>query len=230
MAVAAAFGLTVASAPLPSAAQDSTAMKKPRNDPPPSRRGRRVDLSGKKYKDNGFVRQLSRGAVGPTTNVLDLSGNRLTPRSIEALGSLDLPMLTSLTLDGSPIGDEGLLVLGRAATFRQLRTLSVARTGITAEGLAAFLATAPPALTNLSLDGNNIGDAGARALAGYKAGWTTLGLRAVGLSSQGASDLAGSGALDRCSYLDVADNGLDEASTDALWKPVSIASGQVVTE
>jgi hypothetical protein len=221
----AAFGPTT-----PVAAQDAAVMEPPKMPPPPSARGHRVDLSDKKLSDAAFGKRLAAGAVGPKTNALDLSGNRLTHTSIQALGKLDLATLTSLTLDGNKIGDEGLRLLGTLPAFAQLRTLHLAHTGVTADGLATFLRTPPPALTNLGLNGNAVGDAGAASLAAHPTGWTTLGLRDVGLTAAGAKALLAGDALDGCSYLDVAGNGLDTATTDALWKPVSLASGEVVTE
>lgn len=202
--------------------------ERPRSVPHPLKRGARIDLSGRGLTDAAFAKLLADGAIPDNANHIDLSGNRLTAASLAALGQRKLAVLTGLVLDGNPVGDGGARALAEATGLRGVRHLSVARTGLTGTGVATLVSGLH--LTSLGLDGNTIGADGFAALAAQTNGWTTLSLRETGMTSLEVTILASSGVLESCTWLDVAGNGLDQAAVDALWKPVSLVNGTVVSE
>ena len=61
--------------------------------------------------------------------------------------------LRELTLNDSRVGDAGLAAL---KTLPELESLRIARTAVTAEGVAAFLADPPPKLREIDVSGNSI--------------------------------------------------------------------------
>jgi hypothetical protein len=73
-------------------------------------------------------------------------------------------------------------------------------------------------LRELHLGHNGIGFEGAVALArsSHLAGLLALDLRRAEIGSKGGQALAASPCLKQIAFLDVAENGLDEASKDAL--------------
>ena len=116
-----------------------------------------------------------------------LEDENLTIALIERLASLTA--LTSLSLVGNNIGDDGAQALGglTALTSLRLNDNNIGDGGARALGGLT-------ALTSLSLDHNNIGDGGAQALGGLTA-LTTLWLNDNNIGDDGVRALGGLTAL-----------------------------------
>ncbi len=134
---------------------------------------------------------------------LALSGNRLDDVGAEAIAGARLPALAVLRLAGCRIGKDGAAALARASlpALRELDLGNPPRPTATpdsnligADGASAIAASAwISALAVLRLGGNNIGDAGAVALATARLTAREVDLRHNGITSEGAEALAAGG-------------------------------------
>jgi uncharacterized protein (TIGR02996 family) len=116
--------------------------------------------------DRGEARVFKEARPGTRLDVLDLHYNYLEERGLRTLA--DAPCLAELKALGveSCTYDEGLSrAIGPAPWLRTLRWLNAGGNGITGRWAKALLDKRPPHLHTLRLGGNDIGDAGARAVA-----------------------------------------------------------------
>ena len=87
----------------------------------------------------------------PGVEILEMGNADVTDATLDLLTGL--PKLRELTLNDAPITDVGL---NKLRELKQLESLRIARTGVTPEGVAAFLADAPPMFREIDVTGNNI--------------------------------------------------------------------------
>ncbi|MGW6929413.1 hypothetical protein ACWGE0_05050 [Lentzea sp. NPDC054927] len=168
-----------------------------------------LDLSG----SAGGSPHYSRGAVQPigdagaeavarsgfALKTLNLSGTGLTQAGLSAV--LELP-LESLNVSGNPLG--GLPPTPDATAWRTLRTLCMDDCALGDADLTSLPPQAP-ALKSVSLSYNNVGSAGARALAAWpvlQQLWE-LSLHDNVIDDDGLVDLARSRAAQRLLELDL---------------------------
>ena len=90
-------------------------------------------------------------AKKPGLEILEMGNADVTDATLDLLTGL--PKLRELTLNDAPITDVGL---NKLRELKQLESLRIARTGVTPEGVAAFLADAPPMFREIDVTGNNI--------------------------------------------------------------------------
>jgi uncharacterized protein (TIGR02996 family) len=96
---------------------------------------------------------------------LDLGGNHLHPRGVEALAAIPWVRLSQLSLDYTRLGDEGAKTLAQSPHLKGLSTLDLRRNNIGLEGALA-LARSPYlcGLSCLLLGGNRFSEGAAAAL------------------------------------------------------------------
>ena len=87
----------------------------------------------------------------PGVEILEMGNADVTDATLDLLTGL--PKLRELTLNDAPITDVGL---NKLRELKQLESLRIARTGVTPEGVAAFLSDAPPTFREIDVTGNNI--------------------------------------------------------------------------
>ena len=104
-----------------------------------------VVLTGWDRDDYSFL------AERPEIEILEMANPDVTDATLDLLDAL--PRLKELTLNDSQITDAGLAKL---AALPALEILRVARTPITPDGVKAFLAAAPPQLSQLDVSGCGI--------------------------------------------------------------------------
>ncbi|MEI8317832.1 MAG: hypothetical protein WCH79_07795 [Planctomycetia bacterium] len=90
-------------------------------------------------------------AAKPGTEILEMGNADVIDDTLDLLAGL--PQLRELTLNDAHITDAGLQKL---LGLKQLESLRIARTWVTPEGVAAFLAGAPPPFREIDVTGNNI--------------------------------------------------------------------------
>jgi uncharacterized protein (TIGR02996 family) len=104
--------------------------------------------------DSDFVRLVPR--IPASLRELDLSRNRITNLSIEALGGFR-GKLSHLILEGTTVGDAGVNALCQAEPFQELNTLSLNYSGLTDVGLQALMeASFVESLVSLDLGNNHL--------------------------------------------------------------------------
>jgi uncharacterized protein (TIGR02996 family) len=130
-----------------------------------------------------------------------------------------LGRLTTLTVSGGTIGDEGAAELAGTAGAANLTTLGLHYCNISPTGVEVLAASRHLAnLTSLDLSANEIGDSGARALAQspHLKRLVCLDLSRCELGPRGARALADSPNLPDYLLLNLAGNQLGKASRQAL--------------
>lgn len=140
---------------------------------------------------------------------LDLSRNQIGDRGARRLAESEvLNELVRLTLDRCEIGPDGADALAGADWFPAIRALSLNDNAI-GPGVRA-IAAAGAELGELRLRNNDLGSAGARAVAGSAplGGLLILDVSANGLGSEGVRLLGSSPHLTQLAVLDVAFNGM----------------------
>ncbi|MEI7861822.1 MAG: hypothetical protein WCJ21_04295 [Planctomycetota bacterium] len=106
---------------------------------------RALTLTGWDRGDYSLLRDKS------DVGILEMGNADVTDDTLRLLDGF--AKLQELTLNDSKITDAGLEIL---KTLPSLETLRLARTGITAEGVSAFLASPPPLLRQIDVSGNGI--------------------------------------------------------------------------
>lgn len=157
--------------------------------------------------DEGFEALLKSKHLGELS-ALNLSSSELSGEALGGLGA-KLPALTHLVLTNNPIGDDGARALAEWKHLGGLRALYLTACELSEEGLAALLA--PGKLTSLekwTLAQNELGDAGAKAIAEHAAQLARLSyleLSEVGLRDGGTAALAAA-RLPALRHLDISGN------------------------
>ena len=90
-------------------------------------------------------------AKKPGLEILEMGNADVTDATLDLFAGL--PKLRELTLNDTRITNVGLHKLQE---LKQLESLRIARTAVTPEGVAAFLADAPPTFREIDVTGNNI--------------------------------------------------------------------------
>lgn len=126
---------------------------------------RGIDLEGNDLKGStGFA--LAEARDHPGLEVMELGRNDLDARSTWSItGACHAGKVTRLRLDGNPLGDWGVEDLARSKGMTHLRSLDLARCGITTDGAMA-LAESPhlSGVSQLNLADNPIGPRGQQLL------------------------------------------------------------------
>ncbi len=146
---------------------------------------------------------------------LDITGNQIGASGAMALAASPFARrVKTLDVADNQLGDAGLAALLGATPFAGLRALGLARNELTAGGMT-LVAGAPPELESLELAGNDIGTAGAGALAQAleRSRVATLDLSHCGLDGRSLAAVLGGG---RITTLKAARNPLDAAGVDAV--------------
>jgi uncharacterized protein (TIGR02996 family) len=180
-------------------------------------RVRRLILRGA-VGDEGFA-QLCASSATAGLHALNVNDNELGADALAELGG-GLPRCTTLVLSGNPVGDEGLAGLRRWEHLAQIETLYLSRCEISAEGIETLLdGLALPRLDKLCLtDNDDLGDAGAAAIAARAAGLPKLRHLEVmntGISEAGIQALA-QAKLPSLRRIDARRNYLDDELDDRL--------------
>jgi hypothetical protein len=168
---------------------------------------------------DGGATQLARSPHLGQLVHLGLANTHLHDEDLRAiLGSRAFPGLTSLDIsnyrEGQDYGLDGLGALAEAAFAGSLEELTMERRWL-GEELVSVLA-ALPRLNSLGLDCGSLGDEGVRALVSLPHRWTHLGLRANDIGDAGAVALADSAALTELRWLYLGDNELTDEGVLAL--------------
>ena len=117
--------------------------------------------------DDGFAALCKSKQLGALRR-LNVASNEISGDGLAALTTA-FPGLDTLVLTGNELGDDGAAALARWKSLAQVRVLYLTACGLGADGLraiaAALLAAGPARLEKLTLARNELGDAGAAALA-----------------------------------------------------------------
>jgi hypothetical protein len=174
-----------------------------------------LDLSFAKFGDDG-----ARTLVGPDSRLsslrrLELLGCALGPGAGEAFGASRLP-LAHLGLRSNGLGDDG--VRGLARGEHRWTTLELTANRVTPAGLEALLCSpTASALSSLTLQGNPVGDDGARVLADHApASLRQLDLSRCGLSSDGVVRALSSPGIAGIARFSMTDTPLDPRAAAAI--------------
>ena len=173
-------------------------------EPPPSPGGEEQDpvndgrlvMHREGLSDNTLRRILETPRAERITDIA-VHGNYLTPEGVRLI--VESPVtegLTWLNLDANPIGDDGLIILARSERLRSVQRLFLADVNATARGIGALAgSTHLGPLQTLSLGFQEVGDAGARALASVE-GVERLALQQAGIGGLGARSLLEDGGAE----------------------------------
>ncbi len=138
--------------------------------------------------DEKFIEWLGTFANKKRPFAIEMDGNQLTVKSIQAIMDSGLEHLSSLHLSGNPIGDEGLTLIATSDYFGSVYSLGLANTGVTAKGAAVVIGpNSVYGLNSLDLSQNALGDEGVIAL--FESPWTSY-MEVLTLNDVGATDLA----------------------------------------
>lgn len=141
--------------------------------------------------EEGFA-SLCAARAAKNLRALNATANELTGGALAELGT-GLPRCRSLVLTANPLGDEGITGLCGWGALASVESLYLAECEISARALGKLLADGVFAqLDKLCLTGNELGDAGATAIADHARNLPAL--RYLELRNTGISD-AGRGAL-----------------------------------
>lgn len=177
-----------------------------------------LDLRGNDRIEDRGAAALAR-AVMPALTTLDLRDCQLGPAGVWALiRGKALPKLADFRFAGNAVGDSGARALAAsprlAALLAGSGTLDLSHTGLNPAGLRTLLGDDRLAVVRtLRLDGNQLGDTGAAALAAAKLPQLReLYLAGNNITDDGAAALAGSPLLGRLHWLGLRDNALTAAA------------------
>ena len=175
---------------------------------------------------------LTDAEEGTVPLVIDLSGNRITHVTLDALGESPLTPILDLALVGNPIGDRGARSLARGSTFSTVSFLNLANTGITSAGVESLLSEDSVLdLGSLHLSDNLIGDEGIIAIARSPRSCylTGLSINGVGMTDVGAKALADSPHLGWLETLSAARNEITEVGREALESSTAFAEDRMIS-
>ncbi|MCI0701368.1 MAG: TIGR02996 domain-containing protein [Planctomycetia bacterium] len=172
-----------------------------------------LDLSGNEVGETG-ARSLAASSLVKLQK-LELRGNRLGPAGAESLaGSERLCALRQLGLSGNDVGIPRLHSLAHANNLLRVPILDLSRNGLTPASLQVIFLrprsgdTSTVRLEALDLSGNELGDDGARVLAGCPCLEHVSALRLVHceIGNEGVRALANSSHLGEVTLLDLQNN------------------------
>jgi len=150
---------------------------------------------------------------------LQLAGNAIGPLGAETIAASDqLSKLTQIGLKATRLGGprSSLLEVSKLLRFP---ILDFAENGLTADSLRPILETIhPPAVRELDLGHNDLGDAGAERLANASslAGLRVLRLTNNGIGDDGLRALAASPMFRRLTHLEVGNNPVGDSGVQAI--------------
>lgn len=148
---------------------------------------------------------------------LDVAANQIGASGAMALSASPFARRVKvLEVADNQLGDAGVAALLGAPHFAGLRSLGLARNDVTAAGMM-LVTGAPPELERLDLGGNDVGAAGARALAQAieRSRISTLDVSHCGLDGDGLAAIL-DGSAGRITRLLASRNPLDGAGVRAL--------------
>jgi len=180
---------------------------------------RRLDVSARRMtRDDLRLLWSGGGPLGLDTLVLEDAG--IDELVSEAFAAAPGPArLRHLHLADNALTGGGLWALAEGPLLPRLATLDLARNGLFWRDIRALATLADEGrLERLVLDGNDIEDAGATFLAGWRAwsGARLVSLRACRIADPGALALADAPWLPGLEELDLGDNEVGETGKEAL--------------
>jgi uncharacterized protein (TIGR02996 family) len=182
---------------------------------------RTLDLSFNKYLTAGGISKLLDSKRLPSLRSLDLAYVRLDADNAQRIASRPgMAKMTSLTLQGSELGDDGAIQVLRSKHLGSLRDacFSCCKVGDATVAALAAGGHALPGLTSLSLYTGQVGPEGARALARAPvfAKLRSLHLGINRLGTDGALALATSETMTNLVCLRLASNAIGDNGAIAL--------------
>jgi hypothetical protein len=154
--------------------------------------------------------------MAATNRVLDASYRDLTPDGLAALlADSDMANVTTILLEGNPIGDRGAMLLAGWPGIARVEVLNLADTGIGLPGLKVLVESSfQPQPVTLQLDENPLYDEGIQLLAGSSlvSRVRELGLGCTGLDHSGVRALVESTKLASVQTLDLGQTELMDES------------------
>ncbi len=179
-----------------------------------------LDLTENELGETG-ARSLAASSYHGNVRYLELRNNRIGPTGAEAIaGSERLTSLHRLGLSGNEIGVARLHSLSRAHDLLRVPILDLSVNGLNAGGLKVILTRATPMnetggvrIVDLNLGQNELGNEGARVLAGCPllSGLRVLRLANCGIGDEGARALAESPHLNQLTTLDLGFNPIGDS-------------------
>ena len=163
--------------------------------------------------EDACLRQVEKGGMGDKLRELRMQVSALTEAGVASLQKFKA--LEELDLSGGKIGDAGAAALaGVTAPIRVLRLRGTGLTAAGAESLAAWEGIS--GLQRLEIDDNELGDAGALALASALPAGTLESLRQAGIGSRGLEALLEHRVFEGVEDLDLSGNALDDEAVAVL--------------
>jgi len=178
----------------------------------------RLDVSCNWIGEPGALALVECLAAHPLTEVV-FSGNRVGPAGAVALArSPALAARTALLLGHNGIGDAATATLLDSPHLGGLVRLDLDGNEVGERAVAALVARPRPALTELRLGDNDLGNHEARVLAGTAslAGVRVLSLRENQIGDPGAAGLTGGRAFPKLRWLDLSENRIGDDGAVAL--------------
>ncbi|MFT3710045.1 MAG: TIGR02996 domain-containing protein [Archangium sp.] len=122
-----------------------------------------LGLAGVNATSSG-VSLLAKGPLARSVENLDLAGNDVRTEGVRLILGGQFPKLRHLDLSESMLGDEGVRAIVSSAGAAQLESLFIRKNQLSPAGAKVLRREALPALTELRVSGNPLGEGGLEAL------------------------------------------------------------------
>jgi hypothetical protein len=169
--------------------------------------------------DEAFIEWLATFTNAKMPIKIEMDGNKLTVKSVQAIADSGLEYLEYLSLSGNPIGDEGLSLIATTEFFAGVYHLGLANTGVTAKGAAVVIGpNSVYGLNSLDLSHNALGDDGVIALfeSPYTSYMEGLTLNDVGATDKAAAAIASHEHAKSVTYMELMGNSFSDEAKAAI--------------
>ncbi len=180
--------------------------------------------------DDKFIEWLGTFPNKKRQLLINMDGNQLTTKSVQAIADSGLEHLVSLSLAGNTIGDEGLQIIATTQYFQALYHLGLASTGITAKGAAVVIGPdSVYGLNSLDLSHNELGDEGVIALfeSPYTSYMEAITLNDVGATDKAAAAIAAHVHAKDMTYMELMGNSFSDEAKAAMRANPHLAQCQI---